>query len=112
MRQTIHATPSALRSSHKTQPHLPAPCRFPKISGMDRLALLDSDRILECLQAGPMTTAEIGARLHLSAPRVNGLIQTLNRKGVIHAPRCIKSFKGIAVNLWALRTPLETPHEG
>ena len=75
---------------------------------MDKHSIQDSDRILECLRAGPMTSAEITARLHLSAPRVNGLIHALNRRGFIHAPRCTTGPKGNTVNLWGLRPALET----
>lgn len=76
---------------------------------MDKLSKQDSDRVLECLHAGPMTTAEISARLHISVPRVNGLIHELKRRGFIHAPRCTTGPKGNSVNLWGLRPTWETP---
>ncbi|MBN6741305.1 hypothetical protein JKG47_12305 [Acidithiobacillus sp. MC6.1] len=57
-----------------------------------------------------MSTAEISTQLHLSAPRVSSLIHELNRRGLIHAPRCTTGPKGNTVNLWALRPALDTPH--
>ncbi|MBN6741818.1 MarR family transcriptional regulator [Acidithiobacillus sp. MC6.1] len=83
--------------------------RCPTISGMEKLSTQDSNRLLECLHAGPMTAAEISARLHLSASRVSGLVHEMNRRGLIHAPRCTTGPKGNTVNLWALRPALETP---
>lgn len=71
---------------------------------MNKFSIQDSNRILKCLHAGPMTATEIGTQLHLSAPRVSALIHEMNRRGLIHAPRCTTDPKGRTVNLWALRS--------
>ena len=75
---------------------------------MNALNTQDSNRILQCLQDGPKTSSEIAQHLRLSHPRVGGLILELQRRGHIHAPRCTKGPRGNSVNLWELRTPLES----
>ena len=75
---------------------------------MNALDPQDSNRILQCLQDGQKTASEIAQHLRLSHPRVSGLIQEMHRRGQIHAPRCTKGPNGTPVNLWDLRTPLES----
>ncbi len=50
--------PKTVHNAHFTPFRLPSPRHFPKISRMDKRSLQDSNHILECLRAGPKTTAE------------------------------------------------------
>ncbi|MHB8201975.1 MAG: hypothetical protein ACYDD9_14325 [Acidithiobacillus sp.] len=76
---------------------------------MSKLDKQDGDRVLQCLQGGPKTASEMATLLHLSVPRTNGLLLELNRRGIIHAPRCTTGPRGNTVNLWDLPIPQETP---
>ncbi|MBU2794001.1 hypothetical protein HAQ01_11505 [Acidithiobacillus thiooxidans] len=76
---------------------------------MDKLAIQDCDRILQCLHATPMTVAAISKQMHLSTARVGGIIQILANSHQIHAPRCIKGPKGNPVNLWEMHPSLKSP---
>ena len=79
------------------------------MGAMDKLAIQDCDRILQCLHATPMTVAAISKQLHLSSTRVTRIIQTLANTRQIHAPRCIKGPKGNPVNLWEIHPSLKAP---
>ncbi len=76
---------------------------------MIKLNSQDRDRVLQCLQDGPKTAHEMALLLRLSQPRISSLLPELNRRGLIHAPRCTTGPKGNTVNLWGLRQVLETP---
>ena len=76
---------------------------------MSKLDQQDGDLVLQCLQDGPKTVHEMATLLHLSIPRTNGLLLELNRRGLIHAPRCTVGPRGNTVNLWDLLIPQETP---
>ena len=76
---------------------------------MNALNTQDWDRILQALQDGPKTASEMAALLRVTPARASGLLQEMNRRGLIHAPRCTLGPRGNSVNLWALPAPpLET----
>ena len=75
---------------------------------MNILSAQDQNRILQCLRDGPKTAGEIARHLRLTHTRVSALILEMNRRGQIHAPRCTKGPNGTPVNLWDLRTPMES----
>lgn len=76
---------------------------------MSKLDKQDGDRVLQSLRSGPKTAHEMATLLHLSVPRTNGLLLELNRRCLIHAPRCTTGPRGNSVNLWELPIPQETP---
>ncbi|MHB1282211.1 MAG: ArsR family transcriptional regulator [Acidithiobacillus sp.] len=76
---------------------------------MIKLNSQDRDRVLQCLQDGPKTVHEMALLLRLSQPRISSLLPELNRRGLIHAPRCKVGPRGNTVNLWDLPIPQETP---
>ena len=79
------------------------------MGAMDKLAIQDRDRILQCLQANPMTVAAISKQLQLSTARVGGIIQILANSHQIHAPRCTTGPNGNPVNLWEIHPSLKSP---
>ncbi len=86
---------------------LPIPRVIPYYPPMEKLIAQDQQKILACLQKGPLTSSEISPRIRLSVSRVNELLLNLRAQGAVHTSRCAKGSRGISVNLWELRSPTQ-----
>ncbi len=66
----------------------------------DPLLEQDCQRLLKRLQEAPCTHSELTVALRLSSARISFLLETLQQRGRIHAPRYATGRQGDTTPLW------------
>lgn len=62
----------------------------------------DTNRILNCLRSGPMTSIEMACTLHLAMSRIQSILDVLAAQGGIYARRWVTDASDKQIPLWEL----------
>ncbi len=74
----------------------------PDTTSGDILIMQDTNRILNCLRGGPMTSIEMACTLHLTMNRIQSILNELAAQRSIYARRWVTDASDNQIPLWEL----------